>query len=163
MYVNMLHLSKELSLEVMRAMAVQSLRDRLRAKRRFLRKWWPEGSLRKLWLIRYMLILIIPYHTPYPIWFHSHLVLSVLQVVSFVFPDCGGIPPPVIMVQGVSFRYGLERPWVYKNLDFGIDLETRVALVGPNGAGKSTLLKLIDGEVSQMHVCLVSHISKISA
>ena len=40
------------------------------------------------------------------------------------------------------------QPLVYKNLDFGIDLETRVALVGPNGAGKSTLLKLLDGEVS---------------
>ena len=39
------------------------------------------------------------------------------------------------------------QPLVYKNLDFGIDLETRVALVGPNGAGKSTLLKLLDGEV----------------
>lgn len=53
------------------------------------------------------------------------------------------------MVQGVSFRYAPERPLVYKNLDFGIDLETRVALVGPNGAGKSTLLKLIDGEVGR--------------
>ena len=70
------------------------------------------------------------------------------QVISFAFPDCGTIPPPVIMVQGVSFRYSDERPWVYKNIDFGIDLETRLALVGPNGAGKSTLLKLIDGEVS---------------
>uniref|UniRef100_A0A8D3DF31 ATP binding cassette subfamily F member 2 n=1 Tax=Scophthalmus maximus TaxID=52904 RepID=A0A8D3DF31_SCOMX len=30
---------------------------------------------------------------------------------------------------------------------FGIDLDTRVALVGPNGAGKSTLLKLLMGEL----------------
>ena len=37
---------------------------------------------------------------------------------------------------------------MYRNIDFGVDLETRVALVGPNGAGKSTLLKLIDGDVS---------------
>lgn len=70
------------------------------------------------------------------------------QLVGFSFPECGAIPPPVIMVQNVSFRYGPDKPVVYKNLDFGIDLETRVALVGPNGAGKSTLLKLIDGEVS---------------
>jgi ATP-binding cassette subfamily F protein 2 len=34
-----------------------------------------------------------------------------------------------------------------KDLDFGFDLDTRIALVGPNGAGKSTLLKLIVGEV----------------
>ena len=52
------------------------------------------------------------------------------------------------MVQGVSFRYAPDRPLIYRGIDFGIDLETRLALVGPNGAGKSTLLKLIDGEVS---------------
>jgi len=32
-------------------------------------------------------------------------------------------------------------------LEFGIDLDTRLALVGPNGAGKSTLLKLLFGEL----------------
>jgi ATP-binding cassette, subfamily F, member 2 len=32
-------------------------------------------------------------------------------------------------------------------LEFGIDLDTRIALVGPNGAGKSTLLKLLYGEL----------------
>lgn len=69
------------------------------------------------------------------------------KVISFSFPDCGSIPPPVIMVQGVSFRYAPDRPLVYRGIDFGIDLETRLALVGPNGAGKSTLLKLIDGEL----------------
>ena len=61
------------------------------------------------------------------------------------------------MVQGVNFRYSDASPYVYRHIDFGIDLETRVALVGPNGAGKSTLLKLIDGEVCLfvcMYVCL---------
>jgi len=65
--------------------------------------------------------------------------------VSFCFYDCGKIPPPVIMVQNVSFRYNDETPWIYKNLEFGMDLDTRLALVGPNGAGKSTLIKLIYG------------------
>lgn len=36
---------------------------------------------------------------------------------------------------------------IYKNLEFGIDLDTRLALVGPNGAGKSTLLKLLCSEL----------------
>jgi ATP-binding cassette subfamily F protein 2 len=49
------------------------------------------------------------------------------------------------MVQNVSFRYNDETPWIYKNLEFGMDLDTRLALVGPNGAGKSTLIKLIYG------------------
>ncbi|KAL5007182.1 hypothetical protein ScPMuIL_015988 [Solemya velum] len=69
------------------------------------------------------------------------------KVLTFYFPSCGKVPPPVIMVQHVSFRYNDEKPYIYKNLDFGVDLDTRVALVGPNGAGKSTLLKLIVGEL----------------
>jgi len=67
--------------------------------------------------------------------------------VSFCFYSCGKIPPPVIMVQNVSFRYTDDTPWIYKNLEFGMDLDTRLALVGPNGAGKSTLLKLIYGDL----------------
>ncbi|WAQ94961.1 ABCF2-like protein [Mya arenaria] len=67
--------------------------------------------------------------------------------LSFYFPSCGTLPPPVIMVQHVSFRYNDDSPYLYKNLDFGVDLDTRVALVGPNGAGKSTLLKLIVGDL----------------
>ena len=51
------------------------------------------------------------------------------------------------MVQKVSFRYSDNTPWIYKDLEFGMDLDTRVALVGPNGPGKSTLLNLIAGEV----------------
>jgi len=67
--------------------------------------------------------------------------------VSFNFPSCGKIPPPVIMVQNVSFRYNEQTPLIYKNLEFGLDLDSRLALVGPNGAGKSTLLKLIFGDL----------------
>ncbi|KAG7269556.1 hypothetical protein CRUP_029825 [Coryphaenoides rupestris] len=69
------------------------------------------------------------------------------KTLSFCFPACGTIPPPVIMVQNVSFKYSDNSPHIYKNLEFGIDLDTRVALVGPNGAGKSTLLKLLMGEL----------------
>lgn len=72
------------------------------------------------------------------------------KVLSFYFPSCGTIPPPVIMVQNVSFRYTDKGPLIYKNLEFGIDLDTRLALVGPNGAGKSTLLKLLYGDVCFM-------------
>lgn len=68
--------------------------------------------------------------------------------ISFTFPDCGEIPPPVIMIQNVSFRYKEDQDYIYKNLEFGVDLDTRIALVGPNGAGKSTLLKLIDGQLN---------------
>lgn len=77
------------------------------------------------------------------------------KILNFYFPSCGKIPPPVIMVQNVSFKYTDKGPLIYKNLEFGIDLDTRLALVGPNGAGKSTLLKLLYGDVSILQICYV--------
>lgn len=73
--------------------------------------------------------------------------VSADKTLSFYFLECGEIPPPVVQVQNVSFRYKDTGPPIYKNLEFGIDLDTRVALVGPNGAGKTTLLRLIAGEI----------------
>jgi len=70
------------------------------------------------------------------------------KVLTFYFPDCGKLAPPVVQVQTMSFKYGADKPAIYKNVDFGIDLESRIALVGPNGAGKSTLLKLLDGTLT---------------
>lgn len=36
---------------------------------------------------------------------------------------------------------------LFKNLDFGVDMDSRIAIVGPNGVGKSTLLKLLAGKI----------------
>ncbi|XP_780119.1 ATP-binding cassette sub-family F member 2 [Strongylocentrotus purpuratus] len=69
------------------------------------------------------------------------------KTLSFEFPECGKVPPPVLMVQNVSFRYSDDKPLIYKDVEFGLDLDSRIALVGPNGAGKSTLLKLLVGEL----------------
>lgn len=62
------------------------------------------------------------------------------------FPDCGKLPPPVLQVQNVTFSYP-GGPILYDHLDFGVDLDSRIALVGPNGAGKTTLLKLLAGDL----------------
>ena len=61
-----------------------------------------------------------------------------------------------------SSRYAPDKPLVYRNIDFGVDLETRVALVGPNGAGKSTLLRLIDGDVCEICVHVHVHVHVLS-
>eukprot|EP00934_Nitzschia_sp_Nitz4_P000285 Nitzschia sp. Nitz4//scaffold10_size219509//63420//65655//NITZ4_001413-RA/size219509-augustus-gene-0.268-mRNA-1//-1//CDS//3329532875//285//frame0 len=63
------------------------------------------------------------------------------------FPDAGQLPVPVLSIENISFAYpgGKE---LYSNVDFGVDLQTRVALVGPNGAGKTTLIKLMTGELN---------------
>nr|XP_055063401.1 ATP-binding cassette, sub-family F, member 2b isoform X2 [Misgurnus anguillicaudatus] len=52
-----------------------------------------------------------------------------------------------MVASGLTARVVNDKHLIYKNLEFGIDLDTRVALVGPNGAGKSTLLKLLMGEL----------------
>ncbi|KAD5508687.1 hypothetical protein R6Q59_030689 [Mikania micrantha] len=68
------------------------------------------------------------------------------KVLVFRFVDVGKLPPPVLQFVEVTFGYTPDN-LIYKNLDFGVDLDSRVALVGPNGAGKSTLLKLMTGEL----------------
>ncbi|KAJ7981040.1 ABC transporter family protein [Quillaja saponaria] len=69
------------------------------------------------------------------------------KVLVFRFVDVGKLPPPVLQFVEVSFGYTPDN-LIYKNIDFGVDLDSRVALVGPNGAGKSTLLKLMTGELT---------------
>lgn len=65
--------------------------------------------------------------------------------MNFDFPDPEKLSIPIIQVNDVSFSYGSKK--IFENLEFGIDLESRIALVGPNGSGKSTLLKLLLGEL----------------
>ena len=62
------------------------------------------------------------------------------------FPSATPLPPPCISVMNVSFGYeGYQT--LYEGLDFGLDMDSRVAIVGPNGAGKSTFLKLLEGDI----------------
>uniref|UniRef100_A0A8D1SD91 ATP-binding cassette sub-family F member 1 n=1 Tax=Sus scrofa TaxID=9823 RepID=A0A8D1SD91_PIG len=48
---------------------------------------------------------------------------------------------------GVTFGYEGQKP-LFKNLDFGIDMDSRICIVGPNGVGKSTLLLLLTGKLT---------------
>ena len=66
------------------------------------------------------------------------------KVVNMRFDDPGELPPPVLQVQNATFAYPGCQP-IYEGLDFGVDLDSRIALVGPNGAGKTTLVKLLAG------------------
>lgn len=42
-------------------------------------------------------------------------------------------------------------------VDLGVDLDSRVAIVGPNGAGKSTLLKLMTGGLEPLDGMVKRH------
>jgi len=75
------------------------------------------------------------------------------RVLRLEFADVGTLPPPVLQFIDVSFGYNLpagakKGNFLYRHLDFGVDLDSRVALVGPNGAGKSTLLKLMESDLT---------------
>ncbi|KAL1232006.1 ATP-binding cassette sub-family F member 1 [Trichinella pseudospiralis] len=67
-------------------------------------------------------------------------------VVKFRFPDPPALNPPILGAHDVSFCFP-GRPLLFKNVNFGIDLSSRIAIVGPNGVGKSTFLKLLLGDL----------------
>eukprot|EP00456_Euglypha_rotunda_P038283 TRINITY_DN293_c0_g1_i12.p1 TRINITY_DN293_c0_g1~~TRINITY_DN293_c0_g1_i12.p1 ORF type:complete len:403 (+),score=35.80 TRINITY_DN293_c0_g1_i12:430-1638(+) len=77
----------------------------------------------------------------------------------FRFAQCDELAPPIMAFQNVSFSYsGKKEDYLYHDVSFGVDLESRIALVGPNGAGKSTLLKLMVGELSPTQGAIRRHI-----
>ncbi|CAE8646277.1 unnamed protein product, partial [Polarella glacialis] len=89
---------------------------------------------------------------------------------AFSFPDSEKISPPVLAFGNVSFSYsGKKEDHLYENLELGVDLDSRIALVGPNGAGKSTLLKLMlqqieptEGEVKRSGKLRIGHYNQHS-
>ncbi|KAL3072645.1 hypothetical protein niasHS_017619 [Heterodera schachtii] len=66
--------------------------------------------------------------------------------VKFKFPDTTKMSPPILGLHDVTFGYD-ERSTLFRELDFGVDMDSRIAIVGPNGVGKSTLLKLLSGKL----------------
>lgn len=77
--------------------------------------------------------------------------------VKFSFPDPPPLNPPVLGAYDVEFGYP-NRPLLFKDLNFGVDMDSRIAIVGPNGVGKTSLLNLLlgiltplNGEVRKNH------------
>lgn len=70
-------------------------------------------------------------------------------IVKFKFPNPPPLNPPILGLYNVDFGYP-GQPLLFKSLDFGIDMSSRVAVVGPNGVGKSTFLKLLCGDLTPL-------------
>ncbi|XP_041973877.1 ATP-binding cassette sub-family F member 1 isoform X1 [Aricia agestis] len=68
-------------------------------------------------------------------------------IVKFSFPDPPPLQPPILGLHNVDFNFPGHKP-LFRGVDFGIDLSSRIAIVGPNGVGKSTFLKLLVGDLS---------------
>lgn len=67
-------------------------------------------------------------------------------IVKFSFPDPPPLQPPILGLHNVNFNFPGQKP-LFVGTDFGIDMNSRVAIVGPNGVGKSTFLKLLVGDL----------------
>ena len=50
-------------------------------------------------------------------------------LVKFRFPETSQLQPPILGLYNVSFNYE-DQPPLFKNVEFGIDMESRVAIVG---------------------------------
>ncbi|KZT70241.1 P-loop containing nucleoside triphosphate hydrolase protein [Daedalea quercina L-15889] len=78
----------------------------------------------------------------------------------FHFEDVSKLPPPILAFNEVAFSYsGKKEDYLYQNLSFGIDMESRVAIVGQNGTGKSTLLNLITGQLQPVAGTVSRHVN----
>ncbi|KAI1283101.1 ATP-binding cassette sub-family F member 1 [Halotydeus destructor] len=69
-------------------------------------------------------------------------------VVKFTFVDPPPLQPPILGLHDVWFQYRHDTPYIFENVNFGVDMDSRIAIVGPNGVGKSTFLKLLAAEAS---------------
>ncbi|CAH0384049.1 unnamed protein product [Bemisia tabaci] len=63
------------------------------------------------------------------------------------FPETEALSPPILQLNEVTFCYDPSKP-IFKDVNLGATLESRICIVGDNGAGKTTLLKIIMGILS---------------
>ena len=62
--------------------------------------------------------------------------------IEFLFPVQEHIPPPILKIEDGSFGYSLDKI-LYTDINFGVDMDSKIAIVGSNGAGKSTLINIL--------------------
>ena len=59
----------------------------------------------------------------------------------FKFPEPDPVSPPILGFNDVDFNYP-KGPTLFRDLNFGLDMVSRLAIVGPNGELSPTVLKL---------------------
>ncbi|MCW5624485.1 MAG: peptidase domain-containing ABC transporter [Burkholderiales bacterium] len=72
-------------------------------------------------------------------------ILDVRREPSTIIPARRRASRGRIAFEAVSFRYGAQRPWLYRGFDLAIEPGEFVAILGRSGSGKSTLAKLLQG------------------
>jgi subfamily B ATP-binding cassette protein HlyB/CyaB len=71
-----------------------------------------------------------------------------------------------VEIRDISFRYGPDHPWLYRNLNLALSPGRLTVLTGPSGSGKSTLAKLLLGFYQPEHGQILldgRHLAHLSA
>ncbi|KAH6908277.1 P-loop containing nucleoside triphosphate hydrolase protein [Coprinopsis sp. MPI-PUGE-AT-0042] len=86
--------------------------------------------------------------------------IEIPKPLNFQFEDISKLPPPIIAFDDVAFSYsGQKKDYLYQGLSFGIDMDSRIAILGANGTGKSTLLHLITGALQPCEGTVSKHVN----
>lgn len=64
----------------------------------------------------------------------------------FLFPTPEKLSPPLLKIEEGDFHYKESNP-IFKGINFGVDMDSRIAIVGANGVGKSTLLNILSEKI----------------
>ena len=67
--------------------------------------------------------------------------------VKFEFPEPTELNPPMLQLIDADFKYPGRDDFGLNQINVGITMDSRIAVVGPNGAGKSTLMNLLAGDI----------------
>ena len=71
--------------------------------------------------------------------------VAIEQMWRFSIPNPEPLGRPIISIDDVWFDYttvdtaGTKKPkekWILQQVNFGVDLDSRIGILGPNGAGK---------------------------
>jgi len=77
---------------------------------------------------------------------------------SFEFPEPAELDgaSAVLQIKDVGFGYDPSR-MLFRGVNFGVSLDSRIGILGPNGVGKSTLIKLVMGQLSALEGAVTPH------
>ena len=83
----------------------------------------------------------------------------------FEFKEPDQLPAPILRLDHVAFTYGVRdgstnRGFTIRCDGFGVDLDSRIALVGENGSGKTTFIKILIDEMTAGGPPLEGHVTR---
>lgn len=150
----------------------QAYQDKRAHMMEFINKFRASAARAKLVQSRVKMVEKMDLEAPVPV--------SVEAMWRFSIPNPAPLGRPIISIDDVWFDYaavdeasGAKKPkeeWILQQVNFGVDLDSRIGILGPNGAGKSTLLNLImdrlapnRGSISRNGNLRIGHFTQHSA